>query len=104
VSTAWTVHGQNDTSVLLENTIEAYHSAVAEGNEVHLLQYPGLDHSETLTASAPAWLEFLDNQFTRKHTNGASTDKTVRPFDLVVAKTPLELPLNTEPLLGFLGY
>jgi hypothetical protein len=61
---------------------------------VHLLQYPGLDHSETLTASAPAWLEFLDNQFTRKHTNGASTDKTVRPFDLVVAKTPLELPLN----------
>ncbi|KAH7142660.1 Alpha/Beta hydrolase protein [Dactylonectria estremocensis] len=97
------IHGWNDTSVLPENTLGAYHDAVAAGNEVHLLRYPGLDHSATLTSSAPEWLEFLDNQFARKRGRGASTDRTVQPFDLAVAKTPLELPLNEEPLLGFLG-
>lgn len=98
------IHGWNDTSVLPENTVEAYHAAVAAGNEVHLLRYPGLDHSATITASAPAWLEFLDNQFAGRRGRRASTDNTVRPFDLAVAKAPLELPLNEEPLLGFLGY
>jgi pimeloyl-ACP methyl ester carboxylesterase len=98
------IHGGNDTSVLLENTIDSYQDAVAAGNEVHLRQYPGLDHSATLTASAPAWLQFLEDQFAHKHGRRASTNVTVKPFDLAVAKAPLELPLNEEPLLGFLGY
>ncbi|EED12065.1 conserved hypothetical protein [Talaromyces stipitatus ATCC 10500] len=98
------IHGWNDTSVLPEITVEAYHDAVATGNEVHLLRYPGLDHSATITASAPAWLKFLDDQFAHKPGRGVSTDVTFQPFDLAVAKTPLELPLNEEPLLGFLRY
>lgn len=97
------IQGWNDTSVLPEDTMEAYHEAVTAGNEVHLLRYPGLDHSATLTASAPAWLEFLDNQFARKCGHGALTDRTVQPFDLAAAKAPLELSLNEEPLLGLLG-
>ncbi|KAJ6091524.1 hypothetical protein N7467_003493 [Penicillium canescens] len=97
------IHGWNDTSVLPENTVEACRDAVAAGNEVHLLRYPGLDHSATLTASAPAWLEFLDNQFTHKRGRGESSDRTVQPLDLAVAKTPLELPLNEEPLSDYLG-
>ncbi|KAF5257610.1 hypothetical protein FOXYS1_11857 [Fusarium oxysporum] len=98
------IHGWNDTSVLPQGTVEAYHESVAAGNEVHLLRYPGLDHSATLTASAPAWLEFLDNQFAGKRGRRASTDTTVQPFDLAVASTPLELPLNEEPLLSLLRY
>ncbi|SCO58613.1 uncharacterized protein FFMR_15769 [Fusarium fujikuroi] len=98
------IHEWNDTSVIPENTVEAYHAAVAAGNEVHLVRYPGLDHSATLTASAPRWLEFLDDKFAHKRGNGKSTDITVEPFDLAVAKAPLELPLNEQPLLGFLKY
>ncbi|KAH8705785.1 Alpha/Beta hydrolase protein [Talaromyces proteolyticus] len=98
------IQGWNDTSILPETTVAAYQDAVAAGNEVHLLRYPGLDHSATITASAPAWLKFLDDQFAHKPGCGASTDVTVQPFDLTVAKTPLELPLNEEPLLGFLRY
>lgn len=98
------IYGWNDTSVLPEITVEAYHDAVVTGNEVHLLWYPALDHSATITASAPAWLKFLDDQFAHKPGCGVSTDVTVQPFDLAVAKTPLELALNEEPLLGFLRY
>jgi pimeloyl-ACP methyl ester carboxylesterase len=98
------IHGQNDTSVLLQNTIATFQDAIAVGNEVHLLQYPGLDHSATLTASSPAWLKFLDDQFAHKHGPRAPTNVTVQPFNVAVAKTPLELPLNEEPLLSFLAY
>ncbi|KAI7767058.1 hypothetical protein ACKAV7_005323 [Fusarium commune] len=98
------IHGWNDTSVLPQGTVEAYHESVAAGNEVHLLRYPGLDHSATLTSSAPAWLEFLDEQFAGKCRRRASTDRTIQPFDLAVASTPLELPLNQEPLLSLLAY
>ncbi|KAH6962001.1 Alpha/Beta hydrolase protein [Ilyonectria sp. MPI-CAGE-AT-0026] len=97
------IQGWNDTAVLPEDTAEAYHKAVAAGNEVHLLRYPGLDHSAALTASAPAWLEFLDNQFARKGGRGASTDRTVQPFDLAAAKAPLELLLSEDQMLGLLG-
>lgn len=98
------IQGSNDTSVLPQGTFEAYRESVAAGNEVHLLRYPGLDHSATLTASAPAWLEFLDKQFAGKYGRRASTDRTIQPVDLAVASTPLELPLNKEPLLSFLAY
>lgn len=94
------IQGWSDTAVLPEDTAEAYHKAVAAGNEVHLLRYPGLDHSAALTASAPAWLEFLDNQFARKGRRGASTHRTVQPFNLAAAKAPLELLLTQEQLLG----
>jgi pimeloyl-ACP methyl ester carboxylesterase len=98
------IHGWNDTSVLPQGTVEAYHKSVAAGNEVHLLRYPGLDHSATLTSSAPAWLEFLDKQFAGRCGRRDSTDRTIQPVDLAVASTPLELPLNEEPLLSFLAY
>jgi hypothetical protein len=84
-------------------TVKAYHDAVKAGNEVHLLRYPGLDHTAALTASAPTWLGFLEDQFAGKRGRGKSTDKTVRPFDLGVAKAPLELPFNEEPLATLLG-
>jgi pimeloyl-ACP methyl ester carboxylesterase len=97
------IQGLNDTSVLPEITAPAYRDAIAAGNEVSLLWYPGLDHSATITASAPMWLKFLDDQFAHKG-DGALGNITVEPLDLAVAKAPLELPLNEEPLLGFLRY
>ncbi|KAI6764189.1 hypothetical protein HG530_007978 [Fusarium avenaceum] len=97
------IHGSNDTSLLLDMTVKAYHDAVKAGNEVHLLRYPGLDHSAALTASAPTWLRFLEDQFAGKGGHGKSTDETVQPFDLAKAKAPLELPFNEEPLASLLG-
>jgi hypothetical protein len=46
----------------------------------------------------------LDDQFAHKHGPRAPTNVTVQPFNVAVAKTPLELPLNEEPLLSFLAY
>jgi pimeloyl-ACP methyl ester carboxylesterase len=97
------IHGWNDTSLLPEMTVKAYHDAVKAGNEVHLLRYPGLDHSAALTASTPTWLRFLEDQFAGKRGRGRSTDKTVQPFNLAAAKAPLELPFNEEPLASLLG-
>jgi pimeloyl-ACP methyl ester carboxylesterase len=96
------IHGVNDTSLLIEKTEEAVRDAVSAGNEIEFLRYPGLDHSATLTASSPVWLKYIDETFARTRECSNSTIRTVEPFNLAVAKTPLELPLNEEPILGIL--
>lgn len=97
------IHGENDTSLPIQGAALAAQDAIAAGNKVHFIRYPGLDHSATIAASAPTWLKFIDDQFACKARDSWSTVETVEPFDLAVAKTLLELPLNEEPLLSLLG-
>ena len=97
------IQGWNDTSVLPESTLTSFQETVKAGNVAHLVRYPGLDHSATITASTPLWLKYLAELFAHKKQSRKSSDTTIVPFNLDVAKTPLELPLNEEPLLSLLG-
>jgi pimeloyl-ACP methyl ester carboxylesterase len=75
------IQGGNDTAVLPQITIESYHDACQFGNEAHLRLYPGMDHSDVLTASSPEWLSFLQDRFTNKRSIGTCTRITRHPFD-----------------------
>ncbi|KAF7900221.1 uncharacterized protein EAF01_007523 [Botrytis porri] len=97
------IQGWNDTSVLPQTTLESFQATVNAGNVAHLMRYPGLDHSATITASTPLWLKYLAGLFAHKKQPHKSSDTTIVPFNVNVAKTPLELPTNEEPLLSLLG-
>ena len=87
------LQGLNDTSIIPESTAAAFKDAVTIGNEIHMVWYPGLDHSATVAAASPEWLKFIDDRFANKIGSGFSTNRTVKPFDLVNSYTPLDLPL-----------
>ncbi|KAF5874674.1 putative prolyl aminopeptidase (secreted protein) protein [Botrytis fragariae] len=97
------IQGWSDTSVLPQSTLESFQATVNAGNVAYLKRYPGLDHSATITASSPLWLKYLAELFAHEKQPRKSSDTTIVPFNLNVAKTPLELPLNEEPLLSLLG-
>ncbi|TGO43824.1 hypothetical protein BCON_0829g00010 [Botryotinia convoluta] len=97
------IQGWNDTSVLPQGTLASFQATVKAGNVAHLIRYPGLDHSATITASTPLWLNYLAELFAHKKQPLKSSDTTISPFNLAVAKASLELPLNEEPLLSLLG-
>ncbi|TGO15655.1 hypothetical protein BTUL_0037g00060 [Botrytis tulipae] len=97
------IQGWNDTSVLPQTTLDSFQATVNAGNVAYLKRYPGLDHSATITSSTPLWLNYLAELFAHKKQPRKSSDTTMVPFNLNVAKTPLELPLNEEPLLSLLG-
>ncbi|TGO24541.1 hypothetical protein BPAE_0100g00090 [Botrytis paeoniae] len=97
------IQGWNDTSVLPQTTLESFQATVNAGNVAYLIRYPGLDHSATITASTPLWLNYLAELFAHKKQPRKSSDTTIVPFNLDVAKASLELPLNKEPLLSLLG-
>ncbi|KAE8377070.1 Alpha/Beta hydrolase protein [Aspergillus bertholletiae] len=77
------VQGLNDTAVLPQITIGSFKDSCLYGNEVHLKLYPGLDHSDVLTAGSPEWLGFLDHRFAGRNTTGNCSTITHRPFDAV---------------------
>ena len=87
------IQGLNDTSILPEITAAAFKDATTFGNEIHMVWYPGLDHSATVAAASPEWLKFIDDRFAKRKLDGLSTNRTVKPFDLVNAYAPLDLPL-----------
>ncbi|APA10087.1 hypothetical protein SS1G_05612 [Sclerotinia sclerotiorum 1980 UF-70] len=97
------IQGWNDTSVLPQNTLESFQATVNAGNVAYLMRYPGLDHSATIAASTPLWLKYLDELFAHKKQPRTSSDTTIVPFNLDVAKAPSELPLSEQPLLSLLG-
>ncbi|TGO55580.1 hypothetical protein BCON_0090g00240 [Botryotinia convoluta] len=97
------IQGWNDTSVLPQTTLDSFKATVNAKNVAHLKRYPGLDHSATITASTPLWLNYLAELFAHKKQPSKSSDTTIVPFDLDVAKASLELPLTTEPLVSLLG-
>ncbi|TEY52544.1 hypothetical protein BOTCAL_0255g00090 [Botryotinia calthae] len=47
------IQGWNDTAVLPQTTLKSFEATVNAGNVAHLMRYPGLDHSATITASTP---------------------------------------------------
>ncbi|GIJ90936.1 hypothetical protein Asppvi_009901 [Aspergillus pseudoviridinutans] len=53
----------DDEVVNVTATKEAYEYACKVGNTIHLSLYSGLDHDDSVAASAPEWLEWLDNKF-----------------------------------------
>jgi pimeloyl-ACP methyl ester carboxylesterase len=87
------IQGLNDTSILPASTAAAFKDATGFGNEIHMVWYPGLDHSAVVAAAVPEWLKFIDDRFTGRIADGFSTNRTVKPFDLVNAYAPLDLPL-----------
>lgn len=87
------IQGLNDTSILPATTAVAFEAGTKAGNEIHMVWYPGLDHSAVVAAASPEWLRFIDDRFARRVADGFSTNRTVEPFDLANAYKPLDLPL-----------
>ncbi|KNG91055.1 hypothetical protein ANOM_000737 [Aspergillus nomiae NRRL 13137] len=75
------IQGLNDTAVLPQTTINSFKDTCRYGNEAHLRLYPGMDHSDVLTASAPEWLAFIDGRFAGRKTTRNCTTITHQPFD-----------------------
>ncbi|KAF7596470.1 hypothetical protein BBP40_001342 [Aspergillus hancockii] len=77
------VQGLNDTAVLPQITVNSYKDTCRHGNEAHLRLYPGMDHTDVLTASSPEWLAFIDHRFAGENTTGRCSTVTHKPFDAV---------------------
>ncbi|KAJ6111322.1 Alpha/Beta hydrolase protein [Penicillium sp. IBT 18751x] len=75
------IQGLNDTAVLPQITINSYHDTCHHGNEAHLSLYPGMDHSDVLTASSPEWLAFLRALFNNQFSRGKCSKIVRHPFD-----------------------
>ncbi|KAB8223483.1 Alpha/Beta hydrolase protein [Aspergillus novoparasiticus] len=75
------IQGLNDTAVLPQITVSSFKDACRYGNEAHLRLYPGMDHSDVLTASSPEWLAFIDGRFAGWKTPGNCSTITHQPFD-----------------------
>ncbi|EAW20397.1 alpha/beta hydrolase family protein [Aspergillus fischeri NRRL 181] len=83
------ISGANDTTVRPALVKKAYKKSCEAGNIVRLSSYPGLEHSPVFGASAPEWLEFINNLFHGRGLSNCSME-TVRPFDARHANFPEE--------------
>ncbi|KAG7291258.1 hypothetical protein NEMBOFW57_001270 [Staphylotrichum longicolle] len=81
------IQGANDSVVFPDITDKAYNNSCKTGNAVHLSVYPELDHSAVVGASAPEWLEFINELFSGKGLSGCAT-QTIAPFDAEHARKP----------------
>lgn len=84
------VQGLNDTAVLPRATRAVYDHACGLGSEVHLREYPLMEHSPVIPAAAPQWLAWVDERFARKATPGGCSARVERPFDTALVKAPAE--------------
>lgn len=84
------VQGLSDVSVLPEVVIDTYNQSCVTGNEVALHLYPGLDHTPVIPASAPEFLQWLDDRFDGRATSGRCENITVQPFDAVNMYAPAD--------------
>ncbi|KAF5268205.1 hypothetical protein FOXYS1_913 [Fusarium oxysporum] len=84
------VQGLNDTGILPAITRRTWERSCKSGNEVHLREYDGFDHSPTPPASAPEWLEWIGEMFAgRKNSCGCDLKKRT-PMDRPHVKAPPE--------------
>ncbi|KAJ4142083.1 hypothetical protein NW754_014874 [Fusarium falciforme] len=60
------IQGLNDTAILPITTRSVWKASCKNGNEVHLREYDGFEHSPTVAASAPEWLEWMGEVFAGK--------------------------------------
>lgn len=77
------IQGLNDVSVLPQMVVESYNASCEAGNVVHLQVYSGLGHGQILAASAPYFLQWIDDQFEGRGGTENCTKTTVEPFDAV---------------------
>ena len=84
------VQGLNDTAVVPAVTHACWERSCNDGNEVHLVQYPGQDHSAVISAAAPEWLAWVDSRFAKSRTSGCCSSVTKKTLDLAHVKAPPE--------------
>ncbi|TQV90352.1 prolyl aminopeptidase (secreted protein) [Cordyceps javanica] len=84
------VQGLNDTAVLAQSTRLVYEDACRIGSEIHLLEYPAMEHSPVIAAAAPQWLAWIDERFAHQVTPGKCSVRTEQPFNLLLVKAPAE--------------
>ncbi|GIJ89483.1 hypothetical protein Asppvi_008425 [Aspergillus pseudoviridinutans] len=76
------LQGLNDTAVVPSVTRALWKHSCDVGNEVHLSEYPGMNHDQIIPAAAPEWLAWMDARFARQRTSGNCSIEQKRPFDL----------------------
>lgn len=74
------VQGLNDTSILPQTTKDAVDRACRVGNTIHLSLYPGIEHSPSVSASAPEWLNWMDARFSGQPLATNCSTVTRAPF------------------------
>ncbi|OQE13309.1 hypothetical protein PENFLA_c050G05813 [Penicillium flavigenum] len=82
------VQGLSDVSVLPQVVETAYNASCQSGNEVHIQTYPGIDHDPVIPASAPSFLQWIDDRFDGINTTGGCSKKTIQPFDSINMYAP----------------
>ncbi|SPJ90357.1 uncharacterized protein FTOL_13238 [Fusarium torulosum] len=84
------IQGAEDTIVFQNASIAAFDESCKHGNHIRLSLYPGLDHTASMTAASPEWLEFIADLFADRHFPRRCSKMTIKPFDLEHAKAPLD--------------
>ncbi|KAJ6788750.1 hypothetical protein PWT90_08536 [Aphanocladium album] len=84
------VQGLNDTSVLPRATRKVYEDACNTGSEVHLREYPLMEHSPVIAAASAQWLTWIDKRFAHVATTGRCSAQVEHPFDPSLVKAPRE--------------
>lgn len=84
------VQGLNDTAVVPSVTRASWERSCHDGNEVHLSEYPALEHSPIIVASAPEWLAWVDSRFEGHGTTGACSRVLKKALDIAHVKAPGE--------------
>lgn len=80
--------GLSDGSVLARVVEKAYRASCQSGNDVHIQTYPGIDHDPVIPASAPAFLQWIDDRFDGIKVTGGCSNKTIQPFDSINMYAP----------------
>lgn len=75
------VQGLEDVAVLPEAVEASYNANCRSGNDIRLQLYPGLGHTPLIKASAPYFLQWIDDRFSGVQTSGRCSNQTVQPFD-----------------------
>lgn len=83
------VQGLEDMLVSLEVTEYAWNATCEVGSEVHLQLYPGLGHDPVIPASAPSFLQWMDDRFDGVVTKEKCSKVTVKPFDAANLYAPV---------------
>jgi hypothetical protein len=76
------VQGLNDTAVVPSVTRTLWKRSCDDGNEIHLSEYPGMNHDQIIPAATPGWLAWMDARFARQRTSGSCSIEQKRLLDL----------------------
>ncbi|CAD0110512.1 unnamed protein product [Aureobasidium uvarum] len=84
------IQGLSDTAILPECTRRAYENAT-RFSRIRLQEYPGVGHFEIVSASTPAWLEFVRDRFSGYPTSFESSRHVVDLDDPTLAGTSIDM-------------